>query len=67
MNITDLSEINLFFEIEKENSNYWDYTFYAKTNHDYEYIQSMNDCDLIQLRNNCKKIIHLTDWLEELS
>jgi hypothetical protein len=62
MNITDLAETAVNFEIECTSgiSKYWDYTFYARVNGDYEYMQSMNRSDIEQLRNNCMKIILAT-------
>jgi hypothetical protein len=59
MNITDLAETDVNFEVLKD-SKYWDFTFYAKVHDDYEYMQSLNRSDIERLRINCKKILKAT-------
>lgn len=66
MNITDLSETIVHFELNATHSEceLWDYNFYASLHGEHEYMQSLSKTELFVLRENCKNIIQLTDNLE---
>ena len=66
MNITDLSDTKVKFEMEYTGDwcPYWDYAFYAKVHDEHEYMQSMSKHEIECLRENCKKILLITDHIE---
>lgn len=61
--ITDLSDTDIKFSCDFAGDafDYWDYTFYAYVGGSKEYMQSMNREDINQLRENCKKILDITN------
>ena len=67
MNINDLLEAEFDFNCDFEGDavDYWDYSFTAKFKEDYEFTTNVpSDSNIEYLRENCKRILKATDFLE---
>ena len=62
MTLTDLCDTNFKFDCQFEGDavDYWDYGLTAEV-HDYKYFQSLNQCNIEALRENCKRILAATE------
>ncbi len=62
MTLTDLCDTNFKFDCQFEGDaiEYWDFSLTAEVQ-DYKYYQSLNNCDIEQLRENCKRILKATE------
>lgn len=62
MTLTDLTDTDFDFTCDfmGDGVEYFDYTLHAKVN-DYDYYQSLNRCDIENLRMNCERILAATE------
>ena len=65
MNLTDLSDTKVKFKLDYTGDCYpWDYTFYVNVHEEHEYMQSMSKEEIECLRENCRKILLITEHIE---
>jgi hypothetical protein len=64
MKFADLTDTLFSFECESspDKCDFWDYDFYAKNAND-KTIRNLSKPEIVQLRENCKRILQATDNL----
>lgn len=67
MNIQDMiySDVNFSLEFDGDGVEYFDYSFYGQVKNVSEYRHTLNKMEIEQLRENCKKLIAITDWVDQ--
>jgi hypothetical protein len=66
MNLENMmyDDVNFAIEFDGDGVEYFDYSFYGQVKNVFEYRHTLNKSEIEQLRNNCKKLLSITDWVE---